>query len=86
LLTFSAAPYINQPLAPCPGPPKKVALSSVAFAAAHPPAAAPAELLLGLALGAAVIAARGNLAAPVIGHCLYNGAVLGAGALLAALH
>lgn len=66
------------------GPPPRIAplpqvtASSLLFAAAHPAGALLPELLLGCVLGAALIAARGNLAAPVLGHAIYNGVVLAA--------
>lgn len=60
----------------------QVAASSLVFAAAHPAPAFPSELLLGAALGAACVAARGNLAAPVLAHALYNGAVVAAALVL----
>jgi membrane protease YdiL (CAAX protease family) len=63
-------------------PPAAVALSSLAFAGAHlDPAGFPQLAVVGLALGTAATAARGNLAAPLVGHALYNGA-LAAAALL----
>jgi membrane protease YdiL (CAAX protease family) len=61
-----------------------VAISSAFFAAAHPPAAFIPEFLLGTVLGAAFLGARGNLAAPVLGHAAYNAVVVAAAALLAA--
>jgi membrane protease YdiL (CAAX protease family) len=62
--------------------PAAVALSALAFAAAHlEPAGAPQLTVVGLALGGAAAAAGGNLAAPLVGHALYNGA-LAAAALL----
>jgi membrane protease YdiL (CAAX protease family) len=57
----------------------QVVVSAALFAAAHPPSAFAAQLLLGTVLGTACVAARGNLAAPLTGHALYNGLlVLGA--------
>jgi membrane protease YdiL (CAAX protease family) len=56
-------------------------VSAALFAAAHPPSAFAAQLLLGTVLGAACVAARGNLVAPLAGHALYNG-LLVAGAII----
>jgi hypothetical protein len=55
-------------------PPAAVALSSAAFAAAHfgPPALTAQALAGGAVFGATLLAARGNLAAPLLAHVTYN--------------
>ncbi len=56
--------------------PAAVAAAAATFAAAHlQPAALPQLLIVGGALGAASVACKGNLAAPFLGHCLYNSAL-----------
>lgn len=64
-------------------PAAAVALSSCLFAAAHPPGTFVAQLMLGVVLGAACVASRGNLMAPTLGHAAYNGLVVTAAVLLA---
>jgi membrane protease YdiL (CAAX protease family) len=55
-------------------PPAAVAAAAAAFAAAHvaPPAVTAQAFAGGLVFGGALLAARGNLAAPIIAHACYN--------------
>ena len=57
-------------------------MSSLLFAATHPPATFAPELLIGAVLGTSLIAARGSLVAPLIAHAAYNGFVFASGLLL----
>ena len=67
-------------------PAAAVALQAALFSAAHL-GSSPAELvqrfLLGCVLGAAALAAEENLAAPMVGHALYNVVALASLAMLA---
>lgn len=61
------------------------AFSALFFAAAlHPAAEFQQQLSLGLVLSLTAVAARGNLAAPFLGHALYNAGVLLAAAAVVA--
>ena len=66
--------------------PAAAALSSAAFAGLHfAPAPVTAQAFAGgLAFSAALVGARGNLAAPILAHALYNAAEVGAFAAAAA--
>lgn len=74
--------YPNLLHCPCPLT-KQIGASSLLFAAAHPPGAFVPELLLGVCLGAACVAARGNLVAPTLAHAIYNGVIVAAAAATA---
>ncbi len=54
----------------------QVLASALLFAAAHPASALLPEALLGGVLGAALLAADGNLLVPTLAHALYNASVL----------
>ena len=61
-------------------PAAAVAASAAVFAAAHlaPPSATAQLFAVGMVLGATTLAARGNLAAPIIAHAGYNALTIAA--------